>query len=612
MKLVRVKVHNFRGYNDAEVNIDDQMTTIIGKNDVGKSTIVDALEIFFNNSVVKIDKNDLNIHAENDQSVSISCEFSCLPQNIIIDSTQRTNLNDEYLVNSNGNLEIKKVYDFSKKTITPEIFAITKYPDNPELADLLYLTHTKLVSALKKLPNPIQNSVESLVANAPIRMAIRSAYKIQSFSTKEIDLKKVDGKSLWNKIEASLPIYALFQSDRPSNDSDSEVQDPMNVAIRESLSKATKDLENIQNKVKEEVTEVAKVTISKLKEMDPEVAKGLEPVYQGDPKWDKLFQFKIEDEQGIPLNKRGSGVRRLVLLNFFRAKVDMNNEALMTNGLIYAVEEPETAQHPDNQRKIMKSLLELGKRINCQILITTHLAETAKMAPDSGVRLIKREHGVTEVLGDEDALSMAAKEVGLFANVSATKIVFYVEGPSDVTFFRTLSKVLNQYDAQKYLDFTNTQELLIVPMGGGNLSQWVTLKYLKSLNLPSFYLFDRDMNQDHKVEVDELKDDPQCLFASLTDQREIENYVSPATIERYFSKIVGNGFNMPSLDSNSDVSKTLKKAGIRKRETHLKETLASEVTSEMTAEEFFANDRSDFMSKLLEKLSHEVSMRRKS
>lgn len=79
MKLVRVKVHNFRGYNDAEVNIDDQMTTIIGKNDVGKSTIVDALEIFFNNFVVKIDKNDLNIHAENDQSVSISCEFSCLP-----------------------------------------------------------------------------------------------------------------------------------------------------------------------------------------------------------------------------------------------------------------------------------------------------------------------------------------------------------------------------------------------------------------------------------------------------------------------------------------------------------------------------------------------------
>ena len=114
----------------------------------------------------------------------------------------------------------------------------------------------------------------------------------------------------------------------------------------------------------------------------------------------------------------------------------------------------------------------------------------------------------------------------------------------------------------------------------------------------------------HQVEVDELKDDPQCLFASLTDQREIENYVSPAAIERYFSKTVGNEFNMPSLDSNSDVSKTLKEAGIKKRETHLKEILASEVTSEMTAEEFFANDSSGFMSKLLEKLSHEVSIKR--
>ncbi|MEK1409745.1 ATP-binding protein [Limosilactobacillus fermentum] len=28
------------------------MTTIIGKNDVGKSTIVDALEIFFNNLAI--------------------------------------------------------------------------------------------------------------------------------------------------------------------------------------------------------------------------------------------------------------------------------------------------------------------------------------------------------------------------------------------------------------------------------------------------------------------------------------------------------------------------------------------------------------------------------
>ncbi|WP_083489145.1 AAA family ATPase [Liquorilactobacillus uvarum] len=47
MNLLRMKLKNFRGYKKADIRFDDQMTTIIGKNDIGKSTIVDALEIFF-------------------------------------------------------------------------------------------------------------------------------------------------------------------------------------------------------------------------------------------------------------------------------------------------------------------------------------------------------------------------------------------------------------------------------------------------------------------------------------------------------------------------------------------------------------------------------------
>lgn len=607
VKLLSVKIHNFRGYGDAKINIDDQLTTLIGKNDVGKSTIVDALEIFFNNTVVKLDTNDLNIHASDNKLVSISCEFSHIPKTIIIDSTQQTNLKDEYLLNENGNLEIKKVYDCSKKAPKPQIYAVTNYPDNPEIADLLYLTHPKLLAALKKLPESIQDSVESRVANAPIRQAIRSAYNLTSFSKKEIDLQKVDGKALWDKIEACLPIYALFQSDRPSNDSDAEVQDPMNAAIQESLSNATEELKAIQERVIQEVTAVADMTISKLKEMDPEIAKGLNPQYQEDPKWNKLFKFVIADEQGIPLNKRGSGVRRLVLLNFFRAKVSMSNEKSISNGLIYAVEEPETAQHPDNQRKIMDALLELGKRDKCQILITTHLAETAKMAPKSGVRLITRKNGVTQVSDNEDALTIAAKEVGLIANTSGVKNVLYVEGPTDVLFFKTVSHILNQVDSTRYSDFTKAKNLLIVPMGGGNMKQWVNSKYLETLQLPSFYLFDKDLDEKHQQEVDELRSDKQCLYASLTDKREIENYIAPVAIKRYFLKLLGSSFSMPELNSESDVTSVLKSSGVRQRPAYLKETLNSRVAAQMTAAEFLSNDATGFMAGFIEKISKQIS-----
>ena len=36
------------------------LTTFIGRNDIGKSTILEALENFFNNKLVQIDIDDLN------------------------------------------------------------------------------------------------------------------------------------------------------------------------------------------------------------------------------------------------------------------------------------------------------------------------------------------------------------------------------------------------------------------------------------------------------------------------------------------------------------------------------------------------------------------------
>ena len=47
MKLKQLKLKNFRGYNsDTYLEVSD-LTALIGKNDVGKSTILEALEIFF-------------------------------------------------------------------------------------------------------------------------------------------------------------------------------------------------------------------------------------------------------------------------------------------------------------------------------------------------------------------------------------------------------------------------------------------------------------------------------------------------------------------------------------------------------------------------------------
>lgn len=100
MKIKSLKVKNFRGYKGETIVGFDNLTAFVGKNDVGKSSILEALDIFFNEGkgVVKIDKTDVNIFAarEDDQETIISVVFSELPDEIIIDSSVETSLAREY------------------------------------------------------------------------------------------------------------------------------------------------------------------------------------------------------------------------------------------------------------------------------------------------------------------------------------------------------------------------------------------------------------------------------------------------------------------------------------------------------------------------------------
>lgn len=69
MRLTTLKLKNFRGYRGETVVGFDDLTAFVGKNDVGKSTILEALDIFFNdkNSAAKIEKGDINKQSQQDE-----------------------------------------------------------------------------------------------------------------------------------------------------------------------------------------------------------------------------------------------------------------------------------------------------------------------------------------------------------------------------------------------------------------------------------------------------------------------------------------------------------------------------------------------------------------
>ena len=51
-------------------------------------------------------------------------------------------------------------------------------------------------------------------------------------SSVDIDITAGDDtKKIWTKLSTFLPVYSLFQSDRQNSDKDTEVQDPLKLAV---------------------------------------------------------------------------------------------------------------------------------------------------------------------------------------------------------------------------------------------------------------------------------------------------------------------------------------------------------------------------------------------
>ncbi|TWH60248.1 AAA ATPase-like protein [Desulfitobacterium sp. LBE] len=391
MKVKTVKLKNFRSYRD-EVSIDFcDLTTFVGKNDIGKSSILEALDIFFNEGkgVIKIDKDDINKQAvsEGDSEICISVCLEELPTNIIIDSTNETTLHSEYLVNLNSQLEIIKKYPNTGKE---KVFVRAYHPTNLQCKDLLQKKDTELRAIIDRQ----QIQCIDRTRNAVMRAAIWNHYNEDlQLAEIELDVTKGDTKSIWDKLQSYLPIYTLFQSDRKNSDGDSEVQDPLKEAVKLILNneELKQTLSEIACEVETKLKEVSDRTLEKLREMNPDIANSLNPVIPPAEslKWLDVFKnVSISGDEGIPINKRGSGVKRLILLNFFRAEAERRILDRNSSSIIYAIEEPETSQHTEHQKALIRAFLTLGASPNTQIIITTHSASLVKELNFENLRLI--------------------------------------------------------------------------------------------------------------------------------------------------------------------------------------------------------------------------------
>jgi len=359
----------------------------------------------------------------------------------------------------------------------------------------------------------------------------------------EIDLSKETAKAIWEKLKPCLPTYALFKSDRPSTDQDEEAQDPMKAAIREALASQEEVLNGIAEQVKTEVQDIANKTVAKIQEMDPELASQLNPVITN-KKWDSVFSVRLTGDEDIPVNKRGSGIRRLILLNFFRAKAEHVSSERDT-GIIYAVEEPETSQHPKNQMMLTDAFSELVNNNDVQVLLTTHTPVLARRFGSKNLRLVAKntESVDVHVCDDENIMRKVAKTLGVLPDHDV-KIFVGVEGKHDINFLRTISKMLCA-EGEPVPDLESAERmghLVFVPLGGSCLELWISR--LRHFDRPEFYLMDRDVPPPEIAPYQQVADQlnqRDNVTAWITGRRELENYIHTDLLVGTYATYRGDG-----------------------------------------------------------------------
>jgi energy-coupling factor transporter ATP-binding protein EcfA2 len=534
MKLARLRIRNFRCYK-SEIAVDfDDMTAFVGKNDVGKSTVMDALDIFLNEGVP--DKHDATKDGDG-KDLTIICEFKDLPASVVIDEDNPTSFQAEHLLNAAGRLEIHKT--FSGHLATPKcssVAAFAVHPTADEVADLLQLKNPELKKRADKLKVDL-TGIDPKV-NAQLRQRIREAAGDLKLSAVLVPLNEDKTNKPWEKIKVYVPLLALFKSDRASTDQDPEAQDPLKTAVKEAIKQREAELNAIAAHVETEVRRIAKATLEKLKEMDETLAQQLNPQFVI-KKWDTLFNVSITGDEDIPINKRGSGVKRLVLLNFFRAKAEQQSRDKSNAPVIYGIEEPETSQHPHNQRLLINALLDLAT--DGQVVITTHTPMLARAFPDKCLRYIHlKPNKSREVLtGGGETNKLFASSLGVLPD-NAIKLFIGVEGRHDITFLKHTAKMLRQAGSE-VLDLEKMEldgELIFFPLGGSSLALWTSR--LEQLNRPEFHLFDRDNSPPaaakYQAEANAINQRPRCK-AVVTGKREMENYLHFEAINEAYARV---------------------------------------------------------------------------
>ena len=377
MFLKEIKVKNFRSLRDVDVIFNDS-TILIGENNSGKSTLLDAIRKGLLRSGTRTVFEDYDffmdpnkVSPRDSEGIKIILIFEEKISNEWAGDIGDTfNSALQYLDSERASIILQTEAKYND--VTSEIEVTTKFLNNE----------------FEPISTKVQNLVGRFIALAPVFYLQALRELKDTFSAKS---------PLWGGFMKKLfiPQEQLVSIRNQITDLNMNI-----ISNDENLTRLIEELQNIQKVIRVEGKDQEIVSIDAI------------PLKT----WDLLSRSQVVLKNGcssidLPLEKHGQGTQSVTAILLFKAYISILLKELSVDSAeaILTLEEPEAHLHPQAIRSLHRVINEIG----CQRIITTHSPCFIQNADIRDIRFLKKENGLTSVSFIRDSISFSVDSVSV-------------------------------------------------------------------------------------------------------------------------------------------------------------------------------------------------------
>ena len=565
MYLKKIEIKNFRLWKNTSIELEQQSTVIVGKNNTGKTSFMDLMLLFVKNQLPTFDDYPLEerekLYKQVQKYLKQEIDFNNLSSSFLLPSAKM--YVDYSLENEDENLGFLSPFIIDTDDSITEVCidATYMFVATQEQFDELFpkedLKHNDIESEIR---DQIERNFSYLIKLNFFTINPRYNNKKRKIDYQEFkDLfpifpikaeRTMDESEISNDSPLKPILTTIFnpQLDRSMEEFKEEVE-KLNLlckntnqktqqAINESLNKIVQNSIRFGYPSGEDQKLIAKSHI----ELEKQILKSVD-----------LYYNNTSGNEALPSTYNGLGYKNLVkielqLINFANQLENHINNSIP---LVF-IEEPESHMHPQMQQRFIEYIEEYCKKISetkkLQIIITTHSSHIVNSTKFEKIRYLQKDNCTVSVknLNDFCKQKDSNKEfLEKYLTLNKCDLFFadkaiLIEGTAERLLIPDMIEKLDKAEKFKKNDITlRSQYYTLIEVGGAYAFKFIP--FMRFLKIPALIITDIDSI---------LKDRKKCYVSE-------GNSSSNATINHWLSKILSKkDYSFNDIKELSDTDKT--------------------------------------------------------